>query len=668
MKSTKKSLFLSAISLVLCFSMLLGTTWAWFTDEVTSGSNRIVAGNLDIDLLMDKTNGGTAESYVSIAGGTGDIFKEADKAQNSNATLWEPGKTQFAKLAVENKGNLAVKYTAYIDVTDNGLADALECALVTAKTPIPTDTYTNWATVKAAVGEGAIHPVTVGRNPIATGVLDEIINGTTNERDYVLLAVHMKEEAGNEYQGKDCIIDVTIVATQKDAEEDAFGPDYDALASTNEPATPMHETASSKAIAMTTTESTVTHVDGTAVSGTDDVQIQSGSTIATATVPVSAAQDVMKDLLPGTGVDTSQNREMALNLNVDTTETKVDSVTYEIGVTADLTYTDTAGKVQQSTSDVHTLTSYMTATISIGTGLKDVKVTHSGNEMEKMANAGVTPTNEYGGYHYADSTGILTIKSKSFSPFKVSYTLPVEPEDYVAKVTLNGETKYFTEHDEGIIDCTDQTAEGQSGNAQSQALQAAFDYAVLGRTSTTADLVIGKDLSLDKYVFWVLGSDELNQAQNAYLAIDNVPTVNVDLNGKTVRFTDTEKDSQQGLYFANCNVSFKDSTNGDGKMEAVNRLVVIKNGGNCVMTFESGKYLSAPTQVTTPITIIKGSVVKDSSSASVDGTIVMNGGTFSYRNGWSNFSLLTGSWGYIHEGYTYTTDTTNCTFTVVPAN
>ena len=51
MKSTKKALVLSLISLVVCASLLVGTTFAWFTDEVQSGTNQIVAGNLDVDVL-----------------------------------------------------------------------------------------------------------------------------------------------------------------------------------------------------------------------------------------------------------------------------------------------------------------------------------------------------------------------------------------------------------------------------------------------------------------------------------------------------------------------------------------------------------------------------------------------------------------------------------------
>ncbi len=116
---TRKSLLLSFVSLLICVSLLIGTTLAWFTDSATSGVNRIIAGNLKIDLLMDKGDG-----YVSIANGKGDVFNEIDDG------LWEPGKTKIAYLAVQNKGNLALKYNIIIDVTDEGLVGALEYAII----------------------------------------------------------------------------------------------------------------------------------------------------------------------------------------------------------------------------------------------------------------------------------------------------------------------------------------------------------------------------------------------------------------------------------------------------------------------------------------------------------------------------------------------------------
>ena len=66
---TKRALIASAVTLLMCISMFVGTTFAWFSDSVSSRNNRIVGGNLRVDLLMDPTKTNT---YESIAGGSGD--------------------------------------------------------------------------------------------------------------------------------------------------------------------------------------------------------------------------------------------------------------------------------------------------------------------------------------------------------------------------------------------------------------------------------------------------------------------------------------------------------------------------------------------------------------------------------------------------------------------
>ncbi len=225
---TKKALLASLLSMLVCLTMLIGSTFAWFTDSVTSGNNRIQAGNLKIDLLMDKQDG---KGYVSIADGEGDIFDEAEIAQNSSATLWEPGKTQIVYLGVQNQGSLALKYNILLDVTDNGLVGALEYAVLDGAQADALTDVTDWEALKAAAGAQQTGDIKAGRTTAApNGRLDEIVNGIANETDYFALAVHMKEDAGNEYQGKDITIDVTVIATQATAESDSFDDQYDANA------------------------------------------------------------------------------------------------------------------------------------------------------------------------------------------------------------------------------------------------------------------------------------------------------------------------------------------------------------------------------------------------------------------------------------------------------
>ena len=227
---TKKALIMSVLSMVLCIAMLIGMTFAWFTDTASTGVNKIQAGTLDVQLLMrDEANSG---AYKDISNATEAIFGTGDTANEDNqATLWEPGKTQVAYLAVRNAGNLALKYNIKLNVVDKGLIGALDYVIVPqttlfGKTQTYDNTVGNWDSIKTDAKKLAAGSFTAAPN----GCLDEIASDPTkvNETEYFALVVHMDEAAGNEYQGKSVDIDVTVVATQKDAESDSNGNDYDA--------------------------------------------------------------------------------------------------------------------------------------------------------------------------------------------------------------------------------------------------------------------------------------------------------------------------------------------------------------------------------------------------------------------------------------------------------
>jgi len=91
-KVTRRALTMSIISLILCCAMLVGTTFAWFTDEVVTGMNTIEAGNLDIELLA---NGTKVDSNTKLF---------------DDVTLWEPGVVVYENLQIANVGSLALKY------------------------------------------------------------------------------------------------------------------------------------------------------------------------------------------------------------------------------------------------------------------------------------------------------------------------------------------------------------------------------------------------------------------------------------------------------------------------------------------------------------------------------------------------------------------------------
>ena len=184
-KNAKRSLLMSALALVLCVSMLVGSTFAWFTDTATTGVNKIQSGTLDIELLMyDGANWVNAEGQTL-------NFIAADGTQD---ILWEPGCTyELPALKVVNKGNLELKYQIHITGIE-GDAKLLEVIDFTIE------------------GEDAL-----------TGTL-----APNAETPAITLIGHMAEEAGNDYMGLTMeAISITVVATQMTAENDTYGPDYD---------------------------------------------------------------------------------------------------------------------------------------------------------------------------------------------------------------------------------------------------------------------------------------------------------------------------------------------------------------------------------------------------------------------------------------------------------
>ena len=98
-KSTKRALIISVLAIFMCVAMLIGTTFAWFTDTASTGVNKIQAGNLDVKLMY-------STDMVEWKEAT-----EQTKLFDDNA-LWEPGYTQVVYLKIVNAGNLALKYEA----------------------------------------------------------------------------------------------------------------------------------------------------------------------------------------------------------------------------------------------------------------------------------------------------------------------------------------------------------------------------------------------------------------------------------------------------------------------------------------------------------------------------------------------------------------------------
>ena len=223
LKSKKSALLLSFTSLLLCFAMLAGSTFAWFTDTATTGVNKIQAGNLDVELLM--YNG---TEYANISKNPAPIFgsENSTVAQDNNLdTLWEPSKTQVAYLAIKNEGNLDLKYQVALNVTNP--ADGKDLYQVM-----------QYAIAPDVKGTDPTLPEWREGNSVTPGT--QIVSGTNTtdadpagvklphgETHYFALLVHMDENAGNKYQNGKVEFDLTVYATQLNSENDSFGPDYD---------------------------------------------------------------------------------------------------------------------------------------------------------------------------------------------------------------------------------------------------------------------------------------------------------------------------------------------------------------------------------------------------------------------------------------------------------
>ena len=112
MKKTAKTLITSGLAILLCLSMLAGSTFAWFTDEVKSGNNVIMAGNLDIEMHWTK----------DLSSGTWINAEDTSAEPVFNYDKWEPGYTEVRYVKIVNAGNLAFKYALSI-IPDGEVSD-----------------------------------------------------------------------------------------------------------------------------------------------------------------------------------------------------------------------------------------------------------------------------------------------------------------------------------------------------------------------------------------------------------------------------------------------------------------------------------------------------------------------------------------------------------------
>ena len=425
-KSTKSALLMSFTSLLLCFAMLIGTTFAWFTDSVTSGVNKIVAGNLDVEVEYSKDGSTWADLQNSDSLFTG--------------ALWEPGHTEVVYLRVKNAGTLALKYDLKVSpVSESGginqegnsfkLSDYIKFATVSADT---LTTYTR-ETARTAVGEG----VALNSGLLQSGELQpKAASAADLPTKYVTLVVYMPTEVGNAANYKTGTtapyidLGITVLATQVENEKDSFDQNYDAgltndatvvynyfpqvnvtaqlvidgdnkvvagsEAGSNVTVTPLQDGSAKSKVVMSSTE----QIENTAAAKVETILQKDGDSRRTGSMTLKVVKD-----------DTE-------NANFKTDSTKIntatqDSTTYKVTV-------ETEGVVAVSEESK----AKFKVDLFIGKSRTNVKMYHINDLMKTTGDTGYVEGAD-NTFTYNASTGYVTMFVDSFSPFTAVYDMPV---------------------------------------------------------------------------------------------------------------------------------------------------------------------------------------------------------------------------------------------------
>ena len=198
-KSTKRALIFSTLAILMCAAMLIGTTFAWFTDTASTAVNKIQAGNLNIELQMKDDNG----NWVNAEGKILPFLVEGKIPAEGTQILWEPGCTYtLPELRIVNNGNLALKYKVVV----SGIQGSAKLNKVI-----------DW-TIKLDDADfimGSEHSLAAKNND-------------TVNFDIFTISGTMDKNAGNEYQNESIDgISINVYATQDTVENDSFGNQYD---------------------------------------------------------------------------------------------------------------------------------------------------------------------------------------------------------------------------------------------------------------------------------------------------------------------------------------------------------------------------------------------------------------------------------------------------------
>ncbi len=360
-KQTKRALIPSLLAVILCAAMLVGTTFAWFTDTASTSVNKIEAGKLDVKLEYASNATGEGATWKEVTADTVLSFLQSDGAEvkPSETILWEPGCTyQLPALRISNNGNLALKYK--IEIT--GIQGSAKL-----------NDVIDW-TIKNDADSGETN--------LSTTEYHLTAKGTDNASDILTIKGHMQTTAGNEYQGESISgIAITVLATQDTVEYDSTTNLYDSKAAYDGYVTPVN----SESTAVEVTDGNKVVADEAGVMSVDYTDVQ---------------------------LISDESKTQSLEYKGATLSSEAQSITVDANYQAVAQY-----KLTLPVADTNT--TLVTVTINYTKNLTGVKIYHSGKELTKKDAADSSATSEY--FTYDKERGTLVLYLFHASPIDIVY-------------------------------------------------------------------------------------------------------------------------------------------------------------------------------------------------------------------------------------------------------
>ena len=187
-KSNKRAFIVAALIITLCLVYLTGATLALLTNNPEDGTIGIVTTSGDVSIDIVDTEGNTLEgkalAFITLSG--------------EDEPTFEPGATFHTQgFQIKNKGDIPVNYT--FSVSKDARIDMNEF----------NQAFDVWLVRAADVNDSSAEQLQKFKGRLDVGGVSDVY----------YLVVKMKEEAGNEFQGKSYDgIGITVYAVQGNVE------------------------------------------------------------------------------------------------------------------------------------------------------------------------------------------------------------------------------------------------------------------------------------------------------------------------------------------------------------------------------------------------------------------------------------------------------------------